>query len=96
MQNQINLDINFRKIIKIGLFLFLILSLTSCAPAGVTEYEYGFFGGFWHGFILTFSLVGNLFGMDIGLFAETNSGITYYVGFIIGVLIIGILSLGKL
>ncbi|MDT0688762.1 hypothetical protein RM549_03145 [Salegentibacter sp. F188] len=86
-----------KKLITKVLFLFLILSLTSCAPAGVTENEYGFFAGIWHGFILTFSLIGRfIFGYDIGLWAETNSGVLYYTGWIIGILIIGIISLGKL
>ncbi|MDT0688756.1 hypothetical protein RM549_03115 [Salegentibacter sp. F188] len=80
---------------KIGLFLFLILSLTSCAPAGPTESEYGFFGGLWHGFIITFSLIGYLI-FEIGIFAETNTGFTYYLGCGIGMLIMSIISLGKL
>ena len=86
----------YKKPFTIVFLLFLILSLASCAPAGATEYEYGFFYGIWHGFILTFSLIGKLFGSDIGLFAETNTGVTYYIGFVIGVIIIGIISLGKL
>lgn len=86
--------INFKKLTTVGLFL-LILSLTSCAPAGLTEHEYGFFGGVWHGFIITFSLIGYLF-FDIGLFAETNSGLAYYIGCILGMLIIGLISRGRL
>ena len=80
---------------KIGFFLFLILCLTSCAPAGVTEHEYGFFGGLWHGFIITFSLIGYLF-FEIGLFAETNTGLTYYIGCGIGMLIMSLISYGRL
>ena len=34
-----------KKVISIVLFLFLILNMVSCAPAGVTEHEYGFFRG---------------------------------------------------
>ncbi len=52
---------NFKKLIAIVFILFLILSLTSCAPAGVTEYENGFFAGIWHGFVFTFSIIGHLF-----------------------------------
>ena len=95
MQSQMKVDMNFKKTMKIGSFLFLILCLTSCAPAGVTEHEYGFLGGFWHGFILTFSLMGYWL-FEIGLFAETNTGFTYYLGCGVGILIMGIISLGKL
>jgi len=86
----------FKRLITIVLFLFLILSLTSCVPAGITEHEYGFFTGIWHGFIATFSYIGQLFGSDIGIMAETNNGVPYYIGWVIGILIIGVLSLGKL
>ncbi|MFN4763729.1 hypothetical protein ACKGJN_11435 [Gillisia sp. Q332] len=86
----------FKRLITIVLFLFLILSLTSCVPAGVTEYEYGFFGGCWHGFIATFSFIGQLFGADIGIMAETHNGVPYYIGWVIGILLIGVLSLGRL
>ena len=90
----------FKKTLSIILFLFLILSLTSCAPAGPTEFEYGFFGGFWHGFIFTFSVIGKvigwLFGFSIGLFAETNSGIPYFLGVLIGFIVIRFISRGIL
>jgi len=85
----------FKRLFTIVLFLFLIFCLTSCAPAGVTEHVYGFFGGFWHGFIITFSLVGYWF-FDIGIWAETNTGLTYYIGGGIGMIIMGILSYGRL
>ena len=86
----------FKKLFAIVLFLFLILCLTSCAPAGVTEHVYGFFGGVWHGFIFTFSAIGYFFGFDIGFFAVTNSGTPYFIGYVIGILIIGVISFGKL
>jgi hypothetical protein len=89
------MEINFKRLTTIGLFLFLILSITSCAPAGVTEHEYGFLGGLWHGVIFTFSLIGYLL-FDIGLFAETNTGLTYYIGCGIGMIIMSLLSLGRL
>lgn len=69
------------------LFLLLILCLTSCAPAGVTEYEYGFFSGVWHSLIFTFAAIGKLLGLNIGLYAITNNGIEYYSGCVIGIFI---------
>lgn len=72
---------------SIVLLLFLILSITSCASAGVTEYEAGFFGGLWDGFTIMYSLIGSIFDSSISYFAENNSGFLYYLGSIIGVLI---------
>lgn len=67
------------------LFIFCIFCLASCAPKNYTSNEAGFFSGIWHGFILVFSLIGKLFGADIGIYAEHNSGFFYWVGFIIGI-----------
>lgn len=63
----------------------LLLALTSCAPEGYTRHEAGFFSGIWHGLIIIPSLIGKLFGADIGLYAEHNTGFTYWLGFIIGI-----------
>ena len=92
--NNLNINyINNLKTIKmknqkwvIGFFLFLILiNLTSCAPAGYEDSKAGFFSGIWHGFIFIFSIIGKLFGADIGLYAEHNTGFMYWFGFIIGI-----------
>jgi len=77
----------FKKTIKIVLILFLFLSVTSCASAGVTEYEYGFFAGVWHGLILPFSSIGWLFNSDIGIVALNNNGVPYYSGWVVSILI---------
>lgn len=74
-----------KNFIAICLFLFLTLGLTSCAPSGYEQSEAGFFKGIWHGFILVFSLIGKLFGADIGIYAENNSGFMYWFGFILGI-----------
>lgn len=63
----------------------ILFTLTSCAPAGYSSHEYGFFGGIWHGFLFFFALIGKLFGADIGLYADNNTGFTYWLGFIIGI-----------
>lgn len=73
-----------KQIFKVIIVLFILISLTSCAPEGDSSHEYGLFGGIWHGFIFTFSLIGKLFGAGIGLFADHNTGFTYWLGFIIG------------
>lgn len=73
-----------KKIIIGFILVFIVFSLTSCAPEGGSSHEYGFFGGIWHGIILIFSLIGKLFGGDIGIYADHNTGFTYWLGFIIG------------
>lgn len=64
--------------------LVLILLVSSCAPEGYTSVEYGFFSGIWHGVCLPFAIIGKIFGSDIGIYAENNSGFLYWIGFIIG------------
>lgn len=66
------------------LFAFAFL-LISCAPKGYSYNEAGFFTGIWHGFIIIFSLIGKLFGANIGIYAEHNSGFFYWLGFILGI-----------
>ena len=71
-------------------FLVLILVIvSSCAPSGYESEESGFFSGLWHGFILVFSIIGKIFGFDIGIYAENNTGFTYWLGFILGIGILG-------
>ncbi|NPD47247.1 hypothetical protein [Lentimicrobium sp. S6] len=70
----------------LGIVLIIIMfGLTSCAPSGFERSEAGFFSGLWHGFIIIFSLIGKLFGADIGIYADNNTGFTYWLGFIIGI-----------
>lgn len=75
-----------RKIIIGLMMLFIMVSFTSCAPENHSFHKYGFFGGIWHGFIWGFALIGKLFGADIGLYADNNTGFTYWLGFIIGLI----------
>jgi hypothetical protein len=74
-----------QKIIIAILFLFILTSLTSCAPEGDSSHQYGFFSGMLHGFIFVFALIGKLFSFDVGLYAEHNTGFFYWLGFIIGI-----------
>lgn len=67
------------------ILLFVLLSVTSCAPKGGTQTEYGFFSGIIHGIVFVFALIGKLFGFNIGLYAEHNTGFFYWLGFIIGI-----------
>jgi hypothetical protein len=77
------------KRIFIGLLLLLVLFfVTSCAPVGMTKEAYGFFYGIVHGFISPFVLIAKLFGAHIGLYAENNTGSLYWVGFILGLVLL--------
>jgi hypothetical protein len=77
------------KRIFIGLLLLLVLFfVASCAPIGMTKEAYGFFYGIVHGFISPFVLIAKLFGVHIGLYAEHNTGLLYWVGFILGLVLL--------
>ena len=77
------------KIIILLLLVILMISFSSCAPSGYEEKAAGFFSGLWHGMIIIFSLIGKLFGGDIGIYAEHNTGFTYWFGFIMGICGVG-------
>jgi hypothetical protein len=62
-----------------------MICVASCAPSGYERSEAGFFSGIWHGMILIFSIIGKIFGADIGIYAEHNTGFTYWLGFVIGI-----------
>ena len=78
---------------KYTLLIFLVVILSGCANhyVGVAE-PYGFFSGFWHGFIFEFSLSGYLFIDGIYIVGEPNTGLFYYIGFVLGLFKIGLLS----
>ena len=77
------------KRIFIGFLLLLVLFfITSCAPVGMTKEEYGFLYGIVHGFISPFVLIAKLLGANFGLYAEHNIGSLYWLGFILGVVLL--------
>ena len=77
------------KRIFIGLSLLLVLFfVTSCAPVGMTKEEYGFLYGIVHGFISPFAFIAKLLGANIGVYAEHNAGPLYWLGFILGVVLL--------
>jgi hypothetical protein len=76
---------NAKRILIGSSLLLIVFLLTSCAPAGMTSQEYGFFYGIVHGFISPFILIAKLLGAHIGLYAEHNSGTFYWLGYILGI-----------
>lgn len=79
---------NAKRILIGSSLLLIVFMLTSCAPAGMTSEEYGFFYGIGHGFISPFVLIAKLVGAQIGLYAENNSGTFYWLGYILGILLL--------
>lgn len=81
--------------ILLGIFLLLIIFvMTSCAPAGSTPNEYGFFSGFIHGLICIPAIAMKLLsswgiatGVNFGYYAVHNSGFLYWFGYVIGVVL---------
>lgn len=76
------------RIFSTFLLLFVALSLTSCAPGSDTGHTYSLFSGLAHGFMLPFAIIGKVIGMDHGIYAQNNSGFLYWLGFLLGYLLI--------
>ncbi|MBK7428874.1 MAG: hypothetical protein IPI60_18555 [Saprospiraceae bacterium] len=77
------------QVLKFAVLVALIIVISSCAPAETTEKVYGFFYGIIHGLVFIIALFAKLFDMDYGLYAVNNTGFTYWLGYILGVFIIG-------
>lgn len=77
-----------KKVFTTVLLLFVVLNIISCAPGELTVSEPGFFTGLWHGFTIFYSLILSFFDSSISLLAENNSGFLYYLGLVIGIIII--------
>jgi hypothetical protein len=71
-----------------GLLLLSLVFITSCAPAGMTTEQYGLLYGIVHGFISPFVLIAKLLGANIGVYAEHNTGLLYWLGFILGLVLL--------
>ena len=80
---------NKKNYFQIFVFLLIVLSISSCAPKGSTYDEYGLFSGIWHGICFPFAIIGKIFGADIGIYAENNSGFFYWIGFLFGLSFLG-------
>jgi len=77
------------KLFNVFAVFAIVILLSACAHKEVvTEclkgHTYGFWGGFWHGIIAPFDLIGMLFRDDVTLFAQNNNGAWYAFGFLFG------------
>ena len=89
------------------IIILLLLIVSGCAThyTSATYLDpYGFFYGLWHGFIVIFVAIGKLASWvlnfidinvleEIKFIGEPNTGISYFIGFVIGILILG--GMGK-
>lgn len=77
-----------KRIIIGSLLLLVLFSFTSCAPVGMTQEKYGLLYGIIQGFISPFTLIAKLLGAHVGVYAENNTGAFYWVGFVLGLIIL--------
>jgi hypothetical protein len=77
-----------KNILITSIAILLLVTLSSCAPEGPTAQQYGFLFGIWHGICFPFALIGKVLSMDVGIYAENNTGLFYWVGYILGLSII--------
>jgi len=75
------------KSLKFLFIFFISFLLCSCAKSYSSEAiadPYGFFSGLWHGSIFFFSLIGYFIFHDVHIMGDPNTGFSYYLGFILG------------
>lgn len=71
--------------------IVIVVLFASCAPSQpqikeyLIGYQYGFFGGFWHGLIAPFSFIASLVNSDVSVWAINNNGGWYAFGFVLGI-----------
>lgn len=77
------------KILLVSLLLLLPLGLSGCLP-GISNYTAvapaGFFNGVWHGWMAPLSIIMQLFGAPVHMYAEVNTGLGYDIGFYMAVI----------
>ncbi|MBM3404514.1 MAG: hypothetical protein FJY10_06455 [Bacteroidetes bacterium] len=73
----------------IPLILMALIFLTSCAPGNLrfNDAPAGFWAGLWHGLISLVTFIISLFNDQVGIYEMNNTGWSYNLGFIIGIMI---------
>ncbi len=80
-----------KKLNLMMLLLSVTLLLCSCADntnisncVTLNDDTYGFWGGLWHGMIVTLDFIGMLIWDDVTVYAPNNNGGWYAFGFVLG------------
>ena len=80
-----------RKVVNLkGIEVLAISSLflfNGCGDVINKEKVSGFFDGILHGLLFLVSLIGKIFGNTEGLYAVSNIGIVYWIGYVVGVIL---------
>lgn len=83
-----------KKYIALGLILLVGLMTLSCAPGNDRwdqeinpGHTAGFWTGIWHGLIIVITFIISLFTNEVGLYEISNTGWSYNLGFLIGLMI---------
>lgn len=78
-----------KKISFILVAILVVFVMTGCADVLSIEQcqipkVYGFWNGLWHGMVLPFSFIGQLFSDNIAIYGMNNNGGWYDFGFVWG------------
>jgi len=83
-----------RKYLLLGLALIITLVILSCAPDNERwdqeinpGHDAGFWAGIWHGLIVVITFIISLFTNEVGIYEVSNSGWSYNLGYLIGLMI---------
>ncbi len=78
-----------RKLVLAAALCALPFLLTGCLP-GIAQYTQeapaGFLNGIWHGWCAPITLIMEMFGANVHLYAEYNTGLSYELGFYMAVI----------
>lgn len=75
------------RLLKWGFAVVLALQLSACAHNDYPSTTSGLLEGIGHGFVFLFALIAQLLGYSTELYATNNTGIFYWAGFTLGLLV---------
>ncbi len=83
-----------RQWLALGLIIVVALVSLNCAPGNDRwdqeinlGHTAGFWAGIWHGLIIVITFIISLFTNEVGLYEVSNTGWSYNLGFLIGLMI---------
>ena len=83
-----------KRYLLLGLVIIIAFVVLSCAPGNERwdqeinpGHDAGFWAGIWHGLIIVITFVISLFTREVGIYEVSNTGWSYNLGFLIGLMI---------